>query len=50
MNFSKKHSELDQRLKDAGMNTKGISDDRTQQEIRHSKHGRTEEQEKYFKK
>ena len=32
------------------MNTKGISDDRTQQEIRHSKHGRTEEQEKIFKK
>ena len=46
--FSKKHSELDQRLKDAGMNTKGLSNDRTQQEIRHSKHGRTEEQEKIF--
>ena len=46
--FSKKHSELDQRLKDAGMNTIGLSDDRTKQEIRHSKHGRTEEQEKIF--
>ena len=46
--FSKKHSELDQRLKDAGMNTIGLSDDRTKQEIRTSKHGRTEEQEKIF--
>ena len=46
--FSKKHSELDQRLKDAGMNTKGISENRSKQEIRHSKHGRTEEQQKIF--
>ena len=47
--FSKKHSELDQRLKDAGMNTKGISEDRSKQEIRKSLDGRTEEQEKIFK-
>ena len=46
--FSKKHSELDQRLKDAGMNTRGISKNRSKQEIRHSKHGRTEEQQKIF--
>ena len=46
--FSKKHSELDQRLKDAGMNTIGLSDDRTKQEIRTSKHGRSPEQEKIF--
>ena len=46
--FSKKHSELDQRLKDAGMNTRGISENRSKQEIRHSKHGRTEEQQKIF--
>ena len=46
--FSKKHSELDQRLKDAGMDTKGRSNDRTQQEIRTNKSGRTEEQEKIF--
>ena len=46
--FSKKHSQLDQRLKDAGMNTKGISENRSKQEIRHSKAGRTEEQEVIF--
>ena len=46
--FNEKTKELNQRLKDAGMNTKGISEDRSKQEIRHSKHGRTEEQQKIF--
>ena len=47
--FSKKHSELDQRLKDAGMNTKGKSLDRSRQDNRHGTSGRSPEQEKIFK-
>ena len=47
--FTEKHKELDQRLKDAGMNTKGISENRSKQQIRKSLDGRTEEQEKIFK-
>ena len=46
--FNKEHDELDQKLKDAGMNNIGLSDDRTRQEIRTSKHGRSPEQEKIF--
>ena len=46
--FTEKHKELDKRLKDAGMNTKGISEDRSKQQIRKSQHGRTEEQQKIF--
>ena len=46
--FTDRHKELDQKLKDAGMNSKGISDSRSAQDKRHSKHGRTEEQERIF--
>ena len=47
--FSKKHDELDQRLIDAGMNTKGIAENRSRQEMRTSRRGgRTEEQEIIF--
>tara|TARA_B100000427_G_scaffold61797_1_gene48732 strand:+ start:332 stop:1543 length:1212 start_codon:yes stop_codon:yes gene_type:complete len=47
--YSKKHDELDQRLIDAGMNTKGIAENRSRQEMRTSRRGgRTEEQQKIF--
>ena len=46
--FSKKHSELDQRLKDAGMNTKGKRLDRIRQDNRRGTSGRSPEQEKIF--
>ena len=46
--FSKKHSELDQRLKDAGMNTIGKSLDRSRQDNRRGTSGRSPEQEKIF--
>jgi len=43
-----KHKDLDKRLEEAGMSSKGISDDRSRQQKRKSQHGRTEEQEKIF--
>ena len=43
-----KKKELDQRLKDAGMTKRGDNKDRSKQDIRHGKHGRTEEQEKIW--
>tara|TARA_B100000131_G_scaffold229036_1_gene220827 strand:- start:3134 stop:4549 length:1416 start_codon:yes stop_codon:yes gene_type:complete len=43
-----KKQELDKRLKDAGMTRGGFSKDRSKQDIRHGKHGRTEEQEKIW--
>ena len=46
--FTDRHKELDQKLKDAGMNARGISDSRSAQDKRHSKHGRSEEQERIF--
>jgi len=46
--FTDRHKELDQKLKDAGMNSRGISDSRSAQDKRHSKHGRSEEQERIF--
>ena len=44
-----KKKELDQRLKDAGMTKGGFSKDRSRQDIKQGKHGRTEEQEKIWK-
>ena len=46
--YVNKKKELDQRLKDAGMTRGGFSKDRSKQDIRHGKHGRTEEQEKIW--
>ena len=46
--YVNKKKELDQRLKDAGMTKRGDNKDRSKQDIRHGKHGRTEEQEKIW--
>ncbi len=43
-----KKQELDKRLKDAGMTKRGDNKNRSKQDIRHGKHGRTEEQEKIW--
>ena len=44
-----KKKELDKRLKDAGMTKGGNNKDRSRQDIKQGKHGRTEEQEKIWK-
>ena len=47
--YVNKKKELDQRLKDAGMSKGGFNKDRSKQDKRQGKHGRTEEQEKIWK-
>ena len=47
--YVEKKKELDKRLKDAGMSKGGNNKDRSRQDIKQGKHGRTEEQEKIWK-
>ena len=46
--FTKKHDELDQKLKDAGMDISGVSRSRSPQERKAGESGRTEEQEAIY--
>ena len=46
--FTEKHNELDQKLKDAGMDISGASKSRTPQERKAGESGRTEEQEAIY--